>query len=298
MTVGTGNFGDLLWPGIKTLWGHTYKNYPTLYTKWAQMEDSDKAFEKYQGLTTLGLVARKAQGMDVTFSDPLMGYQGLITNVSYALATSVTKEMYDDEQYGYIKRLPSMLSEAMRKTEETVAHDLLNNGFTAGNNAADGVQIFSTTHVTMDGSATFANTPTTAVDLSQTALENAEIAIGKFKDDRGLPMLARGKTLVVPVDSMFIVEKILKTKLEVDSANNTINPMNGAYESVVSPYITDADSWFIITDCPNGAIFQRRQAAEPSKDGEFTTLNMRFMVYSRFGTGVINPRGVYGSPGA
>jgi phage major head subunit gpT-like protein len=262
------------------------------------MEDSDKAFEKYQGLTTLGLVARKNQGSAVTFSDPLMGYQGLITNVSYGLATSVTREMYDDEQYGYIKRLPGMLSEAMRKTEEVVAHDLLNNGFTSGYNAADGVMIFNASHVTMDGSTTFANTPATAVDLSQTALENAEIAISKFKDDRGLPMLARGKTLIVPVDSMFLVEKILKTKLEVDSTNNTINPMNGAYESVVSPYISDADSWFIKTDCPNGCIFQRRQAAEPSKDGEFTTLNMRFMVYARFGTGVINPRGIYGCAGA
>jgi phage major head subunit gpT-like protein len=298
MTIHTSNFGELLWPGIKLLFGHKYKKQPTLYTKFVQMESSDKAFEKYQGVTTLGLAVEKTQGGNITFADPTLGYQGLITNVSYGLATGITREMYDDDQYGYVRKVPGMLAEAVRKTEETVAHNLLNNGFTSGYNTADGVTIFSTSHKTMDGSATFQNTPTTSVDLSQTALENAEILIAKFVDEKGLPIVAKGVKLVVPVDSRFIAEKILKTSKEVDTANNTINPMSDAYSLIVSPYITDADSWFIITDVPDGLIFQRRTETETDKDGEFTTLNMRFSVYTRFGAGVVNPRGVFGCAGA
>lgn len=297
MTVGTSNFGELLWPGIKTLWGHRYNQYQPKYTQWAQMASSDKAFEKYQGVTGLGLAAVKPQGKSVSFADPLLGFQSLITNVSYALATSVTREMNDDDQYGYIKRLPGMLSEAMRKTEETIAHNMLNNGFST-QTAADGLSLFNASHVTMDGSETFSNTPAVTADLTQAALEAAEIAIGNFPDERGQPAMVNGKTLVVPVDQRFTAEKILGTKYEVDTANNTINPMEGKYKLVISPYITDADSWFLITDCEEGLIFQRRTQAEINKDGEFTTLNMRFSTFTRFGVGVVNPRCAYGSAGA
>jgi hypothetical protein len=41
MTVGTSNFGELLWPGIKTLWGHRYNQYQPKYSQWAQMASSD-----------------------------------------------------------------------------------------------------------------------------------------------------------------------------------------------------------------------------------------------------------------
>ena len=297
MTVGTSNFGELLWPGIKTLWGHRYNQYKPLYPQWAEMATSDKAFEKYQGVTGLGLAAVKLQGKSVSFADPLLGFQSLITNVSYALATSVTREMSDDDQYGYIRRLPAMLAEAMRKTEETIMHNVLNNGFST-QTAADGLSLFNTAHVTMDGSDTFANTPTVASDLTQSALENAEIAMGNFPDERGQPALVMGKTLVVPVDSRFTAEKILGTKYEVDTANNTINPMEGKYKLVVSPYITDTDSWFLISDVPEGLIFQRRTAAEMNKDGEFTTLNMRFSCFTRFGVAAINPRCAFASAGA
>jgi hypothetical protein len=297
MTIGTSNFGELLWPGIKTLWGHRYNQYQPLYSKWTQSATSDKAFEKYQGVTGLGLAAVKPQGKSVSFADPLLGFQSLITNVSYALATSVTREMNDDDQYGYIKRLPGMLSEAMRKTEETIAHNMLNNGFTT-QTAADGLALFHASHVTMDGSETFSNLPAVTADLTQASLEAAEIAIGNFPDERGQPALVKGKTLVVPVDQRFTAQKILQTTSEVDTANNTINPMKGAYNLVVSPYITDTDSWFLITDVEEGLIFQRRTGAEIAKDGEFTTLNMRFSTYTRFGVGAINPRCAYGSAGA
>jgi len=297
MTIGTSNFGELLWPGIKTLWGHKNKTYPRLYTQWIETTSSDKAFEKYQGVTGLGLAAVKPQGKSVSFADPLLGFQGIITNVSYALATSVTREMADDDQYGYIRRLPSMLAEAMAKTEETIAHNVLNNGF-GTQLTADGLSLFNTAHVTMDGSETFQNRPTVAADLTQTSLENAEIAIGNWPDERGQPSLATAKTLVVAVDGGFTAKKIMGTKYEVDTANNTINPMAGRYKLVISPYITDADSWFLMTDVPEGLIFQRRTPAELNKDGEFTTLNMRFSQYTRFGVGSINPRAAYASPGA
>ena len=295
--TGTSNFGELLWPGIRTLWGHRYDQWRPLYTQWATMTTSDKAFEKYQGVTSLGLAAQKPQGKSVSFADPLMGFQALVTNVSYALATSVTREMNDDDQYGYIRRLPSMLADAMRKTEETVMHNVLNNGFSS-QLAADGVALFSTSHVTMDGDTTFANTPAVAADLTQTALENAEITIGNFKDERGQPAQFMGRMLVVPVDQMFTADKILDTKYEVDTANNTVNPIQGKYRRLVSPYITDTDSWFLITDAEEGLIFQRRTAAEMAKDGEFTTLNMRFSCFTRFGVASINPRCAYASPGA
>ena len=61
MTTGTGNFAELLWPGIHDKFGTSYDMFPTLYTRVAQMEQSTKAFEKMQGVTGFGLAAVKGR---------------------------------------------------------------------------------------------------------------------------------------------------------------------------------------------------------------------------------------------
>ena len=46
MAVATGNFAELLWPGIHNLWGQSYNDYEPLYTKIFQMKNSTLRFEK------------------------------------------------------------------------------------------------------------------------------------------------------------------------------------------------------------------------------------------------------------
>lgn len=297
MTIGTSNFGDLLWPGIRSIWGDKYNEWPKGYTQIFEQEDSDKAFEKYQGVTGLGLMSVKDQSKPISYADPYLGFQTIIDPVVYALGSAVTLEMYEDDQYNFINRIPAFLADSAVKTEETVGFNVLNRAFNASFTGADGVTLCNTAHPLVDGSATYSNRPTVAADLTQTSLENAVISISQFVNDRNLPIMLKPIKLVVSTSDQIVAEKILGTQYKLDSADNTINPMMGKMPLLVSPYLTDTDAWFVMTDSSDGLKFIWRRRPTPARENESDTQNLKFLITSRFGVDFVNPRCIYGSPG-
>lgn len=296
MTVATGNFAELLWPGIASIWGRDYNDYGPLYTQFFSVKNSDKAFEKEQGVTGLPLAGVKDQGSPIPFLDPFQGFQKEYINLTYGLGASVTREMYEDDQYNYINQIPSMLARSMRQTEETIATNVLNNAFGTAL-SADGASIINASH-SLIGGGTMANTPSVAADLTMASLEQACTDIMNFVDDQGLTIMVRPTKLVVPTASWAIAEKILGTDRAVGSADNDVNVVRSKVSLIVTPYITDNDSWFIITDTPNGLTFYNRRAAEINRDNDFETQNLKFSTTRRFSVGCTDYRGVYGTAGA
>src|SRR5665213_879014 len=209
------------------------------------------------------------------------------------------------DQYNLFNRIPEQLAKSVRRTEETVVHNLINNGFSTATNpnlTADGVSLFNTGHILVaQTGTTLNNTPTTAADFSQSALEQAYIDIGRFVDDQNLPIVVEAQKLLVPVESQHLARKFLQTEYEVNSGNNTINPVSTSrmpLELIVSPYVTDTDSWFIKTDVDDGVIFQEVDPVMLDRDNEFDTKNLKFSAVRLFGVGSANYLGFYGSPGA
>lgn len=297
MTATTGNFADLLWPGLAELWGHEYGRWQILWPQCFQMKESNKAYEKEQGVTRLGLAGIKVEGAPVTFDDPMQGFAKEYVNVTYGKGAVVTREMSDDDQYNYINSIPGMLSDSMKETLETVNFNHFNNGYTAGFTGADGVILFSASHV-LAGGPTFSNILATASDLTQTALEQAYIDISNYTDDRGLRMNLKAVKLLVPTALQFTARKILETEKVVDSADNTKNVIAGSLSVVVSPYLTDSDQWQLITDCKNGMTHYWRRQPQMERDNEFSTQNLQMLTTMRFSSGWTDPHGVFGSPGA
>lgn len=297
MTIATGNFAELLWPGINDIWGDTYKDWEPLYTKIFEVQRSDKAFEKEQGVTGLGLAAVKQQGNSINYDDMFQGFQKEYVNVTYALGATVTREMFEDDQYTYINKIPKFLAKSMRQTEETIAFNHLNRAFNSNFTGADGVSLANASHPLVGG-GTFQNQLTTSADLTQTSLEQAIQDLMDWVDDRSLKMRAMPKCLVVPTQLNFTARKILETDYVVGSADNDKNPIPGLFQDlVVSPYLTDTDAWFIVTDVDNGLTWFNRRDAEINRDNEFDTQNLKFATTKRFSSGWTDPRGIYASPG-
>lgn len=297
MAVGTGNFAELLWPGIAELWGFTYERYPALYSKVFEMKTATKAFEKEQGATGLPLASIKDQGGNIDYVDLLQGFQKEYVMVTFALGTVITREMVEDEQYNYINQVPEFLAESMNQTEETVSFNIINNGHGGGTVSADGVQLFSASHTAADGS-TYSNTLAVAADLSQTSIEQMCQNIMDLTDERGLKLRAYPKCLIVPTQSNFRARKILESSYVTGSADNDVNPIPGLFQDlVVSPYITDSDAWYITTTTRNGLSFYRRRAAEIERDNEFDTQNLKIITTTRFDVDVTDGRGVFGTAG-
>lgn len=297
MAVGTGNFAELIWPGIASLFGHTYQDFPTLYTSFMNVKRATKRFEKVQGVTRLPVASVKPEGASVDYADPQQGFQKEYLMVTYGLGTVITREMYEDEMYNYIQGVPGMLSRSIREAEEITSHNHLNRGFNTAYTGADASPLFSTTHARPTG-GTYSNHITTNADLTQTSIETLLQEISQAQDDQGLQIRLRPRALIVHSSNNFRARKILESSYVTGSADNDINPIPGIFDDlVVSPYLTDTDAWFITTDAPEGLTFFRRRDTEIERDNEFDTQNLKVMVTTRFDNGWSDPRGAFGSPG-
>lgn len=298
MTIASGNFAELLWPGIKKKYGDNYKKYEPLFTKIFNMVDSDKRFEKFQGVTGLGLASIKDEGNAIPYDNMYQGYQKEYVNVTYALGVIVTREMVEDEQYGYINQIPKFLSKSMWQTKETIAFNHLNNGTNASYTGADGQTLFSASHPLVGG-GTYRNQLSTAADLTQTSVEQAIQDIMDWVDDRSLKLRAEPKCLVVPTQFNFQARKLLESAGVIGSADNDVNGIPGLFKDlVVSPYLTDTDECFITTDVENGLTWLTRRANEIGRDNEFDTENLKTKVTERFSSGWTDARGVFTLTGA
>jgi hypothetical protein len=305
MVIATGAFSEDLWPGIMGWFGDAYQDWEPIWEKLVDVHSSDKAFEKFQGITNYGLAGVKDQGAGIPYRDKYQGFPREIINTTYGIGSTITYEMMRYDQYDKFKSIPQQLAKSVRKTEETVVANLLNNGFstaTVPTLTADGKSLFNSAHLLVAANnTTQKNTPSTAADLSQTALEQMYIDVGRFVDDQNLPIVVSPRKLIVPVESQHLARKILQTEYEVGSGNNTINPVATArmpLELIVSPWLTDTDAWFIKTDEADGLVFTDVDAVMLDRDNDFDTKNLKFSAMRLFGTGAVNYLGYYGSPGA
>lgn len=305
MVMATGAFSEDLWPGILGWFGDAYEDWEPLWEKIVDQHTSDKQFEKFQGITNYGLAGVKDQGAGIPYRDKYQGFPREIINVAYGIGSTITYEMMRYDQYDLFKRIPEQLAQSMRRTEETLVFGLLNNGFSTATSptlTADGKSLFNSSHLLVAANnTTQKNTPSTASDLMQSSLEQMYIDVSRFVDDQNLPIVVRPEKLVVTPEQQHLARKILETEYEVDSGNNTINPVSSArmpLELIVSPWLTDVDAWFIKTDEADGLVFTDVDPVMLDRDNDFDTKNLKFSAMRLFGIGAVNYLGYYGSPGA
>src|SRR5688572_25853274 len=141
MAIVTGAFSEALWPGIKKWFGDTYTEWEPIWEKLVTKHDSDKQFEKFQGITEYGLAGLKDQGAGIPYRDKFQGFPREILNVFYGIGSTITYEMMRYDQYNVMEGIPQQLAKSVRRTEETVVHSQLNNGFTTAT-TADGLSLF------------------------------------------------------------------------------------------------------------------------------------------------------------
>ena len=302
MSINTGNFPKSLWPGVESFYGLEYNEFATQYTDIYETRSSRKAFEEVVGSSGLGAAGVKPEGQSVLFDNAEQGFITRFTHVTYGLGFTITKEAVEDDLYDQIAMVRSKsLARSMRYTKELVAANVLNRATTAGYTGGDGKVLLATDHQHIN-SADYANKLSTAANLSEAALEDSCIALGKYTDDRGLRIATKPRKLIVPVDLQFEAERILHTDLRVATADNDLNAIKslgkvpGGFS--VNNYLTDTNQWFLLTDCPNGMIHFERRGDEFTMDNEHTTDNAQYKSTGRYSLGWADPKGIFGSEGA
>lgn len=300
-----GDLAKLLWPGLNAIFGQEYAEHPEIYPKLFMYNKSTKAYEEDVGLTGTGLVPVKEEGSPVTLDSMAQGFIKRYTHITYASGFKVTMEAYEDNQYQLSQQMlrsPRALAYSMRQTKETIAANVFNRGFNSDYAGADGKELFATDHQNAGGAGgTYQNELSTAADLSEAAIEQASIDMGGWENDRGLKINAQIKTLVVPTALKFEAYRITKSVLRPgtsDNDTNALRAMGTIPEIVVSPYLTDTDAWFLITDVPDGLKYFERMPDTFDTENEFLTKDAVFTGMFRCSFGWTDPRGGFASPGS
>jgi hypothetical protein len=243
----------------------------------------------------------KTEGGAVSYDAAGQQWTARYQHETIALAFSITEEAEEDGQYGSIaSRYTKALARSMSSTKEIKAANVLNNSQASGYNGGDGVVLLSASHPTQNGNQS--NVLATAADLSETSLESILINISDMKDDRGLRIAAQGTMLVIPTAYQFVAERLLESQLRTSTADNDINAIrSGGYLPKgyhVMRRLTDADSFYVLTDVPDGLKTFQRSPMKKGMEGDFETGNIRYKVRERYSFGWTDWRGVFGTEGA
>lgn len=306
MTITRAQFPLLLEPKLSNIWHDEYPQWPVEYTRYLNMRTTQKATITDYKMAGVGGLRFKGEGENVQYDNAINGPTKIYQPVTYGLAYRVTAEMRRHELYGQIDQLERGLMRSAIDNQETFGALVLNNGFAAtvpansdGYTATgfDGLALFSTAHPRLDDGPTQANRPATDVDLGVTSLQNATIQFHKWRDERGRPIVARPRLLVVHPDDMYTAAELLKSEYKPGTANNDINELrNQNLAFMVGHYLTDSDAWFLLGDSHDlNWIWDVRP--EVSMDTDFDSEDIKRKLLQAFSVGFGDWKGVYGSQG-
>ena len=200
-------------PGLNALFGLEYNRYDNEDAEIFMTETSDRAFEEEVMLTGFASAEIKQEGAPVVFDNASEAYTSRYTHNTIALAFAITEEAIEDNLYDRLAaRYTRALARSMSQTKQTIAANILNNGFSASYTGGDGKALLANDHPLANG-GTFRNILSTAADLSETSLEQSLIDIAAFVDERGLKVALQGRKLIIPKELQFTAERILKSPL-------------------------------------------------------------------------------------
>ena len=291
-----------LLPGLNALFGMEYDRYGEEHKEIYETETSERSFEEETKLSGFSAAPVKNEGSAIRYDNGQEAWTARYNHETIALGFSLTEEAIEDNLYDSLSaRYTKALARAMAYTKQVKAASVLNNGFSSNYAGGDGVALFSTAHPLVSG-GTNSNTPSTQVDLSETALENAVIQIAGWTDERGLLIAARPRKLIVPPALQFVATRLLETQLRPGTNDNDVNAIvnNGSIPEgyTINHFLTDTNAWFLTTDVPNGMKHFVRIPLQNSMDGDFDTGNVRYKARERYSFGWSDPLGMFASQGA
>jgi hypothetical protein len=286
-------------PGLNALFGLEYSRYENEHAEIFLSETSDRAFEEEVMLSGFASAPVKQEGAGVVFDQAGETFTARYSHETIALAFAITEEAIEDNLYDRLAaRYTRALARSMANTKQVKSANVLNNAQVTTATGGDGVSLISASHPLATG-GTFSNVLATAADLNETSLEQSLIDIAGFVDERGLKIATQGIKMIIPKELQFTAERLMKTPQRVGTADNDINAILSmgmipqGYR--VNNFLADTDSFFILTDIPNGLKHFVRSPIKTAIEGDFDTGNVRFKARERYSFGFSDPRCVFGN---
>lgn len=292
----------LLRPGLAAI-VTTGNQYPDQWTEIFTKHTSDKEREIEMEVKSLGLAQLKQEAASLAYGSMNQTYTTTYINRYVAIGFIITRQAIMDNLYkSQFPMQAESLKRSLKQTKEILGASVLNNGFDTNYPIGDGKPVFSTTHPISGGPGVVANTFSVQADLSEASLQDALIAVQKFRDAAGLLENNKPTKMIVPAELQFTADRILESQFRTGTANNDVNAvynMNAVPMGYrVNQYLTDSNAWFLMTDAQNGFKYYEREGVAVDTYVDFDTKNVKASAIERYSFGVTNFRAAFGSSGA
>lgn len=301
-------WADILDPRFRQIYDGEYKAVDRVGPTIFHTLTSSRNIEKDSSASGLSKLIRRSEGQAISYEDEVQGFDVTYTHVEDALGTSVSKTLWEDDQFNVILKKPANVARAKARTEEEMMAHIFNYGFTAGGGgvstftSGDALALFSNAHTREDGGATQSNYTTS--DLNEGSLETGIVAMRSTLNHKGQLFMAKADTLIVPPALEKEAKILLNSTQRVGTANNDINPYQGALKLVVWDWIGSASTggsdtaWFLIDSSQHELnYFMRADRGLQGPEYDFDTSTAKWKVEVRHSIGFSNWRCTYGSKG-
>jgi len=298
MPANRGTFSALLAPGLASVFFDQLKVIPMEHPQWINVEKSSRAYEEEYKMAGLGQMVQKGEGAVYTADSPIPGGTIRYTHLTYGLAFRVTEEMLEDDLYGVMNRMSKDLAKSAAYNRDVQATSVLNNGFNSSFTGLNGVELFSTAQVDLDG-GTQANEPTTAADLDLPALQAAIESFKGWTDDRSFQVVSEPRWLIHATGDIWMANELLKTEKVPHSADNTVNIVKSMFgiEPKHLRHLTDTDAWMLLGVEHDLKLYNRVNDQFRNSDDPWNG-DAIYTARHRISAGFGDWRHAYGSPGA
>jgi hypothetical protein len=272
--------------------------YPQLFKK----QTTGKKFERIVTVAPYGDVPQKPEGEEYATDLIQQANTKDVTPLEWGLMAEITETAEEDDLENILSQHGKFLTFSMGQVAEKQAAAIFNNGFST-QTTADGVALYSTAH-TLKRGGTAKNTASSAADLSVTSLAQAFIDLDTdTKIESGqLVAPATGFYLLVAPANRFNAARIVKSVMDPESANHSINPISDLDITIkVNPFLTDTDAWFLVPKdkMANGLLYLERKAIyQPPPMTDPRTGNRLYKLRARMCWDSVDWRNNYGNPGA
>jgi hypothetical protein len=298
---------DILDPTFREIYGEELKAIPSIGETIFNVETSSKNIEKDSSASGLSKLVRRSEGQSISFEDEIQGFDVTYTHFEDALGTAVSNKLWEDDQFNVIRRKPANLARAKVRTQEQMLADIFNYAFTAGGGglsqftSGDAAALVSASHNREDGGTAQSNYTTT--DLNEGSLETGIVSMRQTLDLKGQLFMSKADTLVVAPALEKEARILLNSTGRVGTANNDVNPYQGALKLVVWDFLGSAaggsdTAWFLLDSSLHALnFFKRSDRGIEGPEWDFDTKTAKWSVDVRWSVGFSSWRGVYGSKG-
>lgn len=312
-----GAFPQLMAPGLRKIYfdAQQYeqraKQYPMLFNE----VKSDSEYEQDLEMAGTGPLQEKPENSSTAYTNMVQGGSKRVIHLTYSLGIRTSKELWDDDKYGLIKMGPKALARSTRFTQEAVAWNVINQGFTSNVTTFDGQTLFNNQHYLLGGSAatslgpglaniisasgTYPNRPPVDIDLSIAGLQLMTNYANRMVDNQGMPIDIKFRNIVIPPELVFIAREILGSSGQPYTADNTINSMLAEdYKFMVSNYLSSASAWYGFVDKSEHSLTVfNREAPSTDFDDDFDTDAVKQKTRMRMSAFCPRWQGTFGSNG-